>query len=187
MQRHFMVRAVMVVQLRNIAIFLRRASGAHILLTLKIKKKMRVIIEPSDSVEKRMLAKALNANGLAVVELESEVSTRVSIEVQFKHALIALKEEGLIKHRYDYAWLYTLIEQDMVGGLPKFVSVKSFISFVTGLGIEGVASNSTLAQYYSYVDGKFPDWTFSDVKCDIREKMRRINLIKRFLILFRGK
>ena len=130
-----------------------------------------------------MLAEALKANGLAEVELESVDPTSLSVEERFLKALLALQEEGLIKHKYDYAWLLAAINQGIVDDKSKFISVKSFIDYVKGLGIGGVAGNSTLTLYRGYVCGKFPDWCFSD-KCDNREKIRRINLIKRFLILF---
>ena len=146
---------------------------------------MRVIIEPDDSAEKRMLARAWEANKLVKIEFELEptVPTEASVDDGFRKAVIALQDEGLIKHKYDFAWLYAAIQKGLADGIAEFVSVKSFITYVTNLGIRGIAANSTLAQYYSYVQGKFPDWTFSDTRNAI-EKSRRINLVKRFLKLF---
>lgn len=146
---------------------------------------MRVIIEPDDSAEKRMLARAWEANKLVKIEFELEptVPTEASVDDRFRKTVIALQDEGLIKHKYDFAWLYAAIQKGLADGIAEFVSVKSFITYVTNLGIRGIAANSTLAQYYSYVQGKFPDWTFSDTRNAI-EKSRRINLVKRFLKLF---
>lgn len=158
---------------------------ALISLTLKTKITMRVIIEPNDSAKKRKLAEALKENGLAEVELESVDPTILSVDERVLKALLTLQEEGLIKHKYDYAWLLTAINQGIVDDMSKFNSVKSFIDYVKSLGIDGVAGNSTLALYLGYVNGRFPDWCFSD-KCDNREKIRRINLINRFLKLFRS-
>ena len=161
------------------------STRARFSLTLKTKITMRVIIEPNDSAKKRMLAEALKENGLAEVELESVDPTSLSVEERFLKALLTLQEEGLIKHKYDYAWLLAAINRGIVEDMSKFISVKSFIDYVKGLGIAGVAGNSTLALYLGYVNGRFPDWCFSD-KCDNREKIRRINLINRFLNLFRS-
>ena len=144
---------------------------------------MRVIIEPDDSDEKRKLAEALKANGLVLIELEKITPIETSVELRFKKAIMALQNEGLIKHKYDYAWLYAAIQIGVVDGMSIFASVNSFIIYVTDLGIEGVAAISTLSQYYSYVQGKFPDWSFTDT-LDMREKTRRVNLVKRFLKLF---
>ena len=146
---------------------------------------MRVIIEPNDSAKKRMLAEALKENGLAEVELESVDPTSLSVEERFLKALLAIQEEGLIKHKYDYAWLLAAINRGIVEDMSKFISVKSFIDYVKGLGIAGVAGNSTLSLYLGYCYGRLPDWFFSD-KCDYGEKNRRINLINRFLKLFRS-
>jgi hypothetical protein len=144
---------------------------------------MRVIIEPGDSAEKIMLARAWEANKLVVIELESTVPAETSVDDRFRKAVMALQDEGLIKHKYDFTWLYAAIQKGLADGIVEFVSVKSFITFVANLGIQGIAANSTLAQYYAYVQGKFPDWTFSDTR-NVIEKSRRINLVKRFLKLF---
>ena len=75
---------------------------------------MRVIIEPNDSAKKRMLAEALKENGLAEVELESVDPTSLSVEERFLKALLTIQEEGLIKHKYDYAWLLAAINRGIV-------------------------------------------------------------------------
>ena len=42
---------------------------------------------------------------------------------------------------------------------------------------------STLSLYYSYGEGRFPEWTFTDTK-DATERLRRVNLVRRFAAVF---
>ena len=65
-----------------------------------------------------------------------------------------------------------------------FYSVNSYREYVTTyMGHQQVAGVSTLSQYYSYGEGRYPDWTFSDTK-DATERLRRVNVVQRFIVLF---
>ena len=112
------------------------------------------------------------------VQLPSEVE-------RMKYALDGLKKEGLLIHKYDYVWIMRYINEKHIKELNLFFySVNSYRDYViTYMGHQQVAGISTLSQYYSCGDGRFPDWTFSDTN-DSNEILRRINVARRFAALF---
>ena len=62
--------------------------------------------------------------------------------------------------------------------------MKSYRDYLTVyLGSVGVVGVSTLSQYYSYGEGRFPEWTFIDTK-DATERLRRVNVVRRFAAVF---
>ena len=92
-------------------------------------------------------------------------------------------EQGVLAYRYDYAWLYAMIQQDELKGIERFQSVESFRQYLINIGIKDVPSNSTISDRYGCLRHKYPDWTFTDSH-DALETKRRINVAKRFLCLF---
>ncbi len=99
-------------------------------------------------------------------------------------------EKGLLVNRYDFAWLYTAIQYELLTGIEKFHSVDSFRRHLNNIGIKNVPCNSTISGGYSCVQNKnLDDWEFSDKRGrDATEAQRRINVVKRLLSLYyRGK
>ena len=91
-------------------------------------------------------------------------------------------EEGVLVHRYDFAWLYAAFQEGQLKGIEKYKSVNSFRQHLINIGIKKVPSNSTISCWYGYLRHEYPDWVFSD--CDGTEGQRRINVAKRFLSLY---
>jgi len=93
-------------------------------------------------------------------------------------------EEGLLANRYDFAWLYAVVQYELLTGIEKYKSVKSFRQHLIKIKIKNIPSNSTISGKYGCLQHKNPDdWEFSD-GCDATEAQRRINIAKRFLSLF---
>lgn len=102
---------------------------------------------------------------------------------RFDYALKAIVEErNVIANKYDFAWLFTVIQEECLKGIKMFNSVKSFRQHLKEIGIKEVPSNSTISDKYCHQYGDFPDWKFTD--CDLTETRRRINVAKRFVCLF---
>ena len=102
---------------------------------------------------------------------------------RFDFALKAIVEEkNVIANKYDFAWLFTVIQEERLKGIKMFNSVKSFRQYLKKIGILEVPSNSTISDKYCQQCGNFPDWKFDD--CDLTEAQRRINVAKRFVCLF---
>ena len=132
------------------------------------------------------MALALQLEGMAqAVESDSSSPQLASVDERVKRALDCLKQENILIHKYDYVWIMRYINEEHIkaDGL-FFFSVKTFRDYVANyMGHPEVAGLSTLSQYYSYGEGRFPEWTFSDTK-DADERLRRVNVAKRFAVLF---
>lgn len=103
-----------------------------------------------------------------------------------KAVLEQMKRERVLLYSYDYAWVMELFRKADEHRLPhRFYSAASFVKYITDdLGIAGAPCASSLTRKLSVVYGTFPEWTFED-KSDRREVMRRVNVGRRFLSLFR--
>ncbi len=104
----------------------------------------------------------------------------------FDRARLALRiviDEGLIKHKGDYAYINKLIDENRVKGLHMFESFKTFRLFLEQIGVEELPGCTTIDEAYKKIDGEFPNWTFNDTK-DPGKTIRRINVARRFLSAF---
>ena len=90
-------------------------------------------------------------------------------------------------HGYDYAWILQLTNDVKGDNMPTFNGVTSFRNYLLQLGIKRVCGISTLNEYYNKVSGKFPEWTFTDEPnpCDGNERLRRVNIARMFLTIYR--
>ena len=132
----------------------------------------------------RAMAHALLLDGLAEA-VESDNSPQLAdVDKRMKHALDCLKKEGLLIHKYDYVWIMRYLNEEHIKDSGLFyISVNSYREYITKYMDHQVAGLSTLSQYYNYIEGRFPEWTFSDTK-DSTERLRRVNVAKRFSALF---
>lgn len=96
-------------------------------------------------------------------------------------AVLRLKDEGVLKHLYDYTWVMEVMNQ--TEDMSDFKSPASFISYLRDAGVERLPSEDTINKKQNAFTGQFPDWKFTD--CDTTEANRRINVGKRFLNIFR--
>ncbi len=124
-------------------------------------------------------------------ELVSQLGDKVASEKQvddehvdvFERARLALRilnEEGVIKRKGDYAYIYKLIDKGHVKGLGRYESTRSFRLFLKEMGVEDLPGCTTIDETYKKIDGRFPDWKFTDTN-DPGRTIRRINVAKRFL------
>ena len=126
---------------------------------------MTIILDSTDPEWIKSQAYFYEKGNMAkVVECDATLQLP-SVDVRVQNAMNCLIHDNIIKHKYDHAWIMHLIDE---GGLK---------------GINGVASVSTLNQYYNTVSGCFPNWTFSDTK-DNDERLRRVNIGNRFRVAF---
>ena len=110
---------------------------------------------------------------------------RQSSEVRLDYALRQIvTEKDVIKHQYDYAWLYAAIQGGLMEHVKPFRSVKDFLNHLRKLEIAKIPSNSIVSDNYRSTLNKetFPDWKFPD--CGTDETDRRIQVVKRFLALY---
>lgn len=142
-----------------------------------------------DTEEGKRMANYLEVAPFARV-VESDDSLQLaSVDDRVKHALDCLKKEKMLVRKYDYAWIMRYINEEHIKAIGLFFSsVNSYRTYITNyMGHGDVASLSTLSLYYSSIGGRFPEWSFSDTT-DATERLRRVNLVKRFEVIYtRGK
>ena len=101
---------------------------------------------------------------------------------RFIRALVKLRKEGLLIHKYDFTWVMEVTNK--TNGMPKFSTPQSFITFLDSYGISDLPSEDSINKKQNAFTGDFPDWVFND--CDTTESTRRINVGKRFLTIYRN-
>jgi hypothetical protein len=138
-----------------------------------------------DNEAGRSLAHGLQEGGLAQLVESDDSLLLAPVDKRMRHALDCLEQENLLVHKYDYVWIMRYINEEHVKGTGLFFySVNSYHEYVTTyMCHQGVAGVSTLSLYYSYGEGRFPNWTFTDTK-DATERLRRVNVVQRFIVLF---
>ena len=95
-------------------------------------------------------------------------------------AFNVLRQNGAMRHIYDYTWVMVAIGDGAVEGLGGFRSPQSFMDYLTSLGIERVPSRTTLSTWYGRVLGTYPDWEFTDTE-DPQEILRRKNVVRQLI------
>lgn len=144
---------------------------------------MTIILDSTDPEWIKSQAYFYEKGNMAkVVECDATLQLP-SVDARVQNAMNCLIHDNIIKHKYDHAWIMHLIDEGGIKGIEPFYSEKSYINYMHELGINGVASVSTLNQYYNTVSGCFPDWTFSDTN-DNDERLRRVNIGNRFRVAF---
>jgi hypothetical protein len=68
-------------------------------------------------------------------------------------------------------------------GMSFFHSPKEYLDYLKELELDGLPGRSTIYDTISKVDGKYPNWTFSDDPKP-KEALRRKNIVRLFLSAF---
>ena len=151
---------------------------------------MSFIMELPDNEGNRTLAEALKMIAGATFPMYYGTPQLPFVDSAVKNAILQMqseaKEKKLKLNRYDYVWLmiYFNEKHDEKKFPLFFYSVQSFRDYlVKELQISGIGSVSLMSQYSNYQFGHFPEWTFSDTE-DSRERLRRVNIVNRFLSVF---
>ena len=115
---------------------------------------------------------------------EEHVKELSSQDLFFIKAVEIMKEEKVIKHLYDYAFIMKIMNETKE--LPTFNSAKSFHNYLEGLKIPGLPGEDSIKKKINATFGNHPSWSFSDDKGkDITEAKRRIAVGCRFLSIIR--
>lgn len=144
---------------------------------------MTIFLEPTDKDEEKSLARVYESWGKAKVVECDAILQLPTVDARVQAAIQCLEKEGTIKRKYDHAWIMRFVDEGKIKGLSPFYSEGCYIRYMNELGIKGVAGISTLNQYYNTVEGEYPNWTFTDTN-DNGERIRRVNVVRRFLTVF---
>lgn len=148
-------------------------------------KEVRLIVPDNKMALIKELVKAIPE--MEIVEVKDVESIdefqRKSPMERFGFAIKAIvTEKSVIANLYDFAWIYSAVQEGSLKGIKMFCSVNSFRQYLFDIGIENVPSNSTISDKCILQNKPFPDWKYPD--CDVTETQRRINVVKRFLCLY---
>ncbi len=98
-------------------------------------------------------------------------------------AISRLREDKVFRYPSDYTYIMIALNEAPVKGVPFFYSPKEFIDYLKALGFDALPGRSTIYDCKVKMDGRYPEWEFNDKPHPV-EKMRRINVAKRFLHAF---
>lgn len=119
---------------------------------------------------------------ISIMDIAEQVETPIAL---IKSAIITLKNEKVLRRKYDFAWIKLALEY--IDTDFYFDSAESFRKFLIGLfGEDEVPSESTISKKMSTASGELFAWRFSDC-LDEHERQRRNNIVKRFHVLMRGR
>jgi ASC-1-like (ASCH) protein len=159
-------------------------SGTSSSQTQQMRKVTIMVPDDKMALLEELVKAIFDMEIVEVKEVDSiEEFQRKSPMERFDFALSAIvTEKGVIIKRYDFAWIYSVVQEGSVKDIDMFSSVKSFRQHLFNIGIDNVPSNSTISDRLAHKRNRFPSWEFSD--CDITEAQRRINVVKRLLCLY---
>ena len=100
---------------------------------------------------------------------------------RFAYAARKVREEGLLKNDYDWAWIELYCEGQW--GLELFSSPQSFLDYLKLVGVEDLPLRTSVSRKLSVVKGEYPSWTFTDT-AKPREVQRRKLIVGRFIFHF---
>lgn len=123
------------------------------------------------------------AEKLAKIYINSCDDTLLTLEEQdmcVAKALTELRSANVIRSSRDYAWIMTLMNEQVLEDFEQYFTCLSFIDYLKTIGIEDRPSKSALYDNCATVIGEFPNWEFTD-KPEHIETTRRINVGKRFI------
>ena len=121
-----------------------------------------------------------------VIEInESALLNNGSLAMRIREAILQLREERLLRRKFDYAWLK--VAMDSTDDLPSFESAQRYLDYMRDeLMLDNLPCESSISKMMDMARGQLFYWTFSDT-IDAQETTRRNNIVKRFFCLMRGR
>ena len=120
-----------------------------------------------------------------VVTVDEAVPNESSLAARIREAILQLREERLLRRKFDYAWLK--VAMDSTDDLPSFESAQRYLDYLRDeLQLDDLPCESSISKMMDMARGQLFYWTFSDTK-DAQETTRRNNIVKRFFCLMRGR
>lgn len=123
------------------------------------------------------------AKKLAQVMETEEEDVLLTIDEQDQcvaEAIRVLQRDKVIRSSRDFAWIMTLMNQQVLDDFEVYFTAISFIDYLKSLNVENRPGKSSLYDNCSLVLNDFPEWEFAD-EPNHNEVVRRRNVGKRFL------
>ena len=108
---------------------------------------------------------------------------KLTTDAYVASAIREMRQTLAFRYPCDYAYLMVAMNESVVKGLPFFYTPKDFIDYMREADFDHLPGRTTIYDTMAKVQGKYPDWTFTDAP-KASEALRRKNLIKQFLSAF---
>ena len=116
---------------------------------------------------------------------EAALPSKSSMAIRIREAIVQLREEHLLRRKFDYAWLK--VAMDSTDDMPSFESAQRYLDYLCDeLQLDDLPCESSISKMMDMARGQLFHWTFSDTS-DAQETTRRNNIVKRFFCLMRGR
>ena len=126
----------------------------------------------------RMIKNMNRRKAISFGETELVTSEGEDIDRRFRYAIQNVIDEELIKFGYDWTWIELYCEGAIKN--VQFGNPKSFLDYLSMMGLESLPNRSTLARKADMVKGEYPNWTFLDTS-NSAEINRRKRVVGRFI------
>ena len=118
-----------------------------------------------------------------VVSTENLQGQESHTDACFAKAIKELQKERVIRHKYDYAFIFMAINEGIITGMDPFFSPQNFIDYLRMLEIKDLPCRATLSNMCTYTQGEYPQWDYCPA-VDTAEELRRRNIVVRFSSAF---
>ena len=98
-----------------------------------------------------------------VVSTEDLQGQESHTDTCFAKAIKELQKERVIRHKYDYAFIFMAINEGIITGMDPFFSPQNFIDYLRMLGIKDLPCRATLSNMCTYTQGEYPQWDYQMV------------------------
>ena len=129
----------------------------------------------------RMIKQVYGRKTLSFGETELVASEGEDIDRRFRYAIQNVIDEELIKFGYDWTWIELYCEGAIKN--VQFGNPKSFLDYLSMMGLESLPNRSTLSRKADVVKGEYPNWTFLDTN-NSAEINRRKRVVGRFIFYY---
>ena len=144
-----------------------------------------IVLRINDAALEDFLGLIRLCPSVEVVTVDEAVPNESSLAARIREAILQLREERLLRRKFDYAWLK--VAMDSTDDLPSFESAQRYLDYMRDeLMLDELPCESSISKMMDMARGQLFHWTFSDTS-DAQETTRRNNIVKRFFCLMRGR
>ena len=143
----------------------------------------QVVLRIDDAAFERFMGMVSLCPQVEVLNVCQTGDKKQTIDAYVASAIREMRQTLAFRYPCDYAYLMVAMNESVVKGLPFFYTPKDFIEYMREAEFDHLPGRTTIYDTIAKVQGKYPDWTFTDAPKS-SEALRRKNIIKQFLSAF---
>lgn len=141
-----------------------------------------IVLRVDDSAIEKFLGFIQLCQKVEVVSTNAVKDTKALVDICFCDAISELRQDKAFRTKGDYGYIMQAVNDGVVKGL-FFYSPLEYLNYLKELGFGQLPSLPTIYNNINKVTGRYPEWEFTDHP-DNKEKLRRKNIVVRFLSAF---